>query len=137
MSRGRIGALVAAGLAMQAALLAAPASLPPGLRVVLACVTLVLLPGYAFVALGAMPPGGAWLAPGWALGFGVAWLGAQVLVTRMLHLPFTILTTWTLVTTTGLWLTVVLRRSRSTRPTSAVGGASLIALLGAVGVAAI
>ncbi|MBI3539605.1 MAG: hypothetical protein HY076_04980, partial [Candidatus Eisenbacteria bacterium] len=114
-----MAALVGAGLAAQALMLAAPGALPPALGVAFASAVLVLLPGYAFVALGAMPPGGAWLAPGWALGFGVAWLGFWVLVTRALHLPFTVLTWWSLVTTTALWAFVIGRRSRPSAPRGA------------------
>ncbi len=67
-------------------------ALPDGLRVALAFGVLVLLPGLAWHrAIGAPNPGGGWLAAGWALGFGVAWLGACVLVTRALGLPFTLL----------------------------------------------
>src|ERR1700740_2775299 len=97
--RGRTAILVVLGLAMHGLLLLVPpAPLTVWPRLVTAFATLILLPGYAFVALGARPPGGAWLAPGWALGFGVAWLGALVLVTRALGLSFTVLAGWSLVT---------------------------------------
>ncbi len=66
--------------------------LPDGIRVALALAVLVLLPGLAWCrAVGARVPGGGWLAAGWALGFGVAWLGVCVLVTRALGTPFTVL----------------------------------------------
>ena len=83
---------IVCGLAV-AGLLGAGAldALPEGLRVALAFGVLVLLPGLAWHrAIGAPNPGGGWLAAGWALGFGVAWLGACVLVTRALGLPFTV-----------------------------------------------
>jgi hypothetical protein len=152
LSRGRIAGLVATGLALQAVLLVAPQAMPLTFRVALAFVTLVMLPGYAFVALGAMPPGGAWLAPGWAFGLGVAWLGALVLATRALHLPFTVLAGASLVTSALLWLAVLARRGptgaaapsrdRPVRPqrvplTEDLNGLALIALLLAVAVAAI
>ena len=67
-------------------------ALPDGIRVALALGVLVLSPGFAWGrAIGAATPGGDWLAIAWALGFGVAWLGLCVLVTRALGLPFTVL----------------------------------------------
>lgn len=47
------------------------AALPEVARLGLALFALVVGPGYAFVALGAVPPGGLWLAPMWALACGV------------------------------------------------------------------
>lgn len=93
MSRARALLPLLAGLAL-AALLGAGAlnALPDGVRVMLALGLLVLLPGLAWCrAIGAPVPGGGWLTAGWALGLGVAWLGACVLVTRALGLPFTLL----------------------------------------------
>ena len=110
MSRRAAGWVAGIGLAVHAALATgALGVLPPAVRVVLAFLVLVLLPGHAFVALGARPPGHAWLAPGWALGFGVAWLAVQVLITRALGLPFTVLATWSLMTTALLWAVVLWR----------------------------
>ena len=101
---------VAAGLAIHALLAAgALGFLPGGARVVLAFLVLLMLPGYAAVARGVIPPGGAWLAPGWALGFGVAWLGALVLATRVLHLPFTLLGWGALAANAVLWAPVLMR----------------------------
>ena len=71
------------------------AGLPDGLRLALAFAALVLLPGHALLAATrALPPGGPWLASGWALGFGVLWMGLQVLLTRMAGAPFTLLSPW-------------------------------------------
>jgi len=96
--------IVVAGLLLHAVLAAeAPSALPEGARVALAFLVLVMLPGYAFVALGAVPPGGAWLAPGWALGLGVAWQGALILGTRALGMPFTVLAWGSLPATALLW----------------------------------
>ena len=68
------------------------AFLPDGVRLALAFVSLVVLPGLAWLAvIGAVPPGGAWLSPGWALGLGVAWQAALVLATHFLGVPFTAL----------------------------------------------
>ena len=65
MSRDRIFLLVGFGLALHALLAFGPHELiPVPLRLPLAFGVLVLLPGYAFVALAAAPPGGWWLAPG-------------------------------------------------------------------------
>ena len=84
------------GIALHAGLgLGPPDLLPAGLRVALAFVAFILLPGHALLAaVGVLPPGGRWLASGWALGLGVAWCGTLILVTRALHLPFTVLTAW-------------------------------------------
>ena len=108
--------VVAAGLAVHLLLAAgALGVLPPATRLALAFGVLVLLPGYAFVALGATPPGGAWLAPGWAFGFGVAWNAALVLATRALGLPFTVLVGWSAAATAAVWAAVGWRH-RATPP---------------------
>jgi len=66
--------------------------LPEAARVTLAFFVLVLWPGLGWArAIGVEPAGGRALALGWALGYGVAWLGLCVLVTRALALPFTVL----------------------------------------------
>lgn len=75
---------------------------PPSVRLALAFVALVLLPGEGWRrAIGAPAPGGALFGLGAALGYGVAWTGLAVLTTRMLGLPFTVLAAygapWTLV----------------------------------------
>jgi hypothetical protein len=104
MSRRAMIFTVALGLAVHALLAAgALAFLPGEARVALAFLVLVMLPGYAAVARGVVPPGGAWLAPGWALGFGVAWLGALVLATRAFHQPFTVLIWGALAANAVLW----------------------------------
>jgi len=85
--------LIAGGLVLHLLLAATPLAgmLPAMLRLGLAFGLVVLLPGYAFVACGAAPPGGTWLSPGWALGFGVAWNALLLLATHALGLPFTVL----------------------------------------------
>ena len=89
------------------------AGLPEGLRLTLAFAALVLLPGHALLAAtGALPPGGAWLSSSWALGFGVAWLGLLILLTRMLHLPFTVLATGAAIPSALLWLASLPARGR-------------------------
>ncbi len=110
-ARARVAPAVAAGFLVHAALaVGLPAALPETLRVALAFGALVMLPGAAFLALGLRPPGGAWLAPGWALGFGVAWLGALVLATRAAGVPFTVLASGSLAATAVLWGLVAWRR---------------------------
>ncbi|MFI5372771.1 MAG: hypothetical protein ACHQ52_14535, partial [Candidatus Eisenbacteria bacterium] len=79
-------------------------ALSPAARVALAFAALVLTPGLAFVAAGLTPPGGAWLAAGWALGFGVAWNALLVVVSMLLHRPFTIWVSGAAVTTPLLWI---------------------------------
>lgn len=106
MNRAR--ALVLAGLTLALPWLLASgalAGLPDALRLTLAFAALVLLPGHALLsATGALPPGGVWLSSSWALGFGVGWLGLLILVTRMLHMPFTVLTTGAALPSALLWL---------------------------------
>ena len=122
-TRTRAG-VVAAGILVHAALASGTLSaLPVEVRIALAFLTLVMLPGYAFVALGARPPGGAWLAPGWALGFGVAWLGLLVLATRALGVPFTTLAWWALPADALLW-GVALRWGVRSRATEAAPAAT-------------
>ncbi len=110
MTRARALALGLASLAFHAALLAgAGAALPGPVRVALAFGVLVLVPGWAFVALGARPPGGSWLAAGWALGFGVAWASALALLAHTLVPSFLPLTLWMLPANAALWGVVVWR----------------------------
>lgn len=78
-------ALLVHGLLLGGAL----AAVPPGLRVLLGAAVLVLAPGAALLRLGLVPPGGPLFAAGWALGFGVAWNAALVLVARALGHPVT------------------------------------------------
>ena len=112
MSRRAQGLTVAAGLGVHALLAAgALGALPPGARTALAFLVLVMLPGYAPVAFGLRPPGGAWLAPGWALGFGVAWQGAMILATRALALPIHVLVWGSLATTALIWAPVLVAPS--------------------------
>ena len=74
MSKSRAAVLAALQLALHLLVLTgALASRPDGARLALAFVAIVMLPGHGWLAaIGASPPGGSWLAPGWALGLGVA-----------------------------------------------------------------
>jgi len=114
MSRTR--ALMFAVLTLAAAFLLDSGMLagwPQGVRLALALAALVLLPGHALLAtLGALPPGGAWLASGWALGLGIAWLGLLILLTRIFHLPFTLLAPWGALPSAALWLLAARRESQ-------------------------
>lgn len=63
---------------------------PVLIRLAVALVTLVLLPGLGWLsALGTAPAGGRWLAVGWALPLGVAWAGLLVLACHLTGVPFT------------------------------------------------
>ncbi len=112
--------LLAAGLALQLGLLGGALSfLPAPSRVALAFAVLVVLPGWAFVHLGLVPPGGASLAPMWAAGFGVAWNALLVLLTRSLGLPFTVIVAWSALATAALWLVAIAIRRASGPPAPA------------------
>jgi hypothetical protein len=104
MRGGRVPWLAVIGLAVQAALLLDGfASVPVAGRLALALFALVLVPGYAVLALGTGPPGGPLLAPAWAFGLGVAWNGALVMATIALGLPFTVWVAGSLASTAALW----------------------------------
>ena len=146
MTRNRVFLVVAATLALHALLAFGPHDLIPApLRLLIAFGALVLLPGYAFVSLTAAPPGGWWLAPGWALGFGVAWTGLLVLATRALGQPFTPLAALTIPANAVLWTLVLAhpRRfgagQRVALPVAAPGslGASRVALAAVLAAAAV
>lgn len=115
--RSRVAPGVLAGLGIALHLLlasgaAAPGgalAVPAGLRLALAFAVLVLVPGLALLRLTALPPGGAWLAAGWALGLGVAWQGLLVLVTRAMGLPFTVLAGWSAAGSAVLWALALAR----------------------------
>ena len=110
MTRGRAIGVAAGSLVVHGALLAGVTSALPGpLRLAAAFAVLVLVPGWAFVALGARPPGGAWLAAGWAFGLGVAWNAALVLLARAAGLPFLSLLPWTPLTSVLPWGLVLWR----------------------------
>jgi hypothetical protein len=135
----RVAALVVTLLLVQGALrLGVLSALPEMLRLALAFATLVLLPGLAFVALGARPPGGAAFAPVWALGFGVAWNAILVLITRLFGLRFTVLADASLPITAFLWLAVAWR-ARGASPSrvrpDGLSGPALAAVLVAAGLA--
>ena len=141
MSRARtLGvALVALGLLLHLALaLGLLRALPPGIRLGLAFACLVLLPGYAWVRLTALPPGGWWLSPSWALGMGVMWNALLVLATRILGLPFTVLSTWAAAANALLWAAaLVLARGPVPAAGSALGRVSRWAILAAAGLSAL
>lgn len=115
--RVRMAALLAAALATHALLVSgALGGLPVFVRLLLAFGALVLLPGHGWLAaIGELPPGGALLAPAWALGLGIGWLALQVLVTRMLHVPFTVLAAWSAPAGALPWL-VAMRAAPAVRP---------------------
>jgi len=111
-------------------------ALPASLRLALAFGAVVLLPGYAWIRLGALPPGGWWLSAGWAFGLGVAWNAVLVLAARALGLPFTVLATWGAAANAVLWA-VALRRARGPAPApgSGLGRASRVAIALAAAIA--
>jgi hypothetical protein len=110
MTRPHAAVVMGASLALHGLLLGgALAALPGPLRLVLAFAVLILTPGAAFVALGARPPGGRWLAGGWAFGFGVAWCAALALLARVAQVSFLALLPWTPLTSVLPWTAVVLR----------------------------
>ena len=128
MIRPRVAGLVACSLAVHGLLLSGVASALPGpLRLAAAFAVLLLVPGWAFVVLGARPPGGAWLAAGWAFGFGVAWNAALVLLTRVAGLPFLALLPWTPLTSVLPWGLVLWRPGGS--PAARAPGLSRAAVL--------
>ena len=130
-ARTRVILVVAAGLIAQLALAAGGlGALSVAARVTLAFVTMILLPGGAFVSLLGAPPGGRVLAPGWALGFGIAWNGVLVLLTRAFGAPFTVLAWWSVPLSAALWTFVMLRPpGRDEPPPPRLGGAALGAVL--------
>jgi hypothetical protein len=140
MSGRRALVFALAGLAVHVLLLSgAGALLPLGVRLVLAFTVLVLLPGHGWLAaVGVCPPGGAWLASGWALGLGVLALASQVLLVRALGLPFTILHAWSAVAAALAWLAAwrLAPRSRGDAtpglPPAALAAVALAALVAAV-----
>lgn len=141
MRRAPVVALVLA-LALHALLASGTlAAWPAEARLVLAAVVLVLLPGHGWLAaIGARPAGSAWLASGWALGFGVAWLSLQAMVTRMLHVPFTVLAVGSAVPGVLPWIVAALRPRANDgsfrRGDDAIGGPALAAIALAVAFAA-
>jgi hypothetical protein len=139
VTRLRAIGLVACSLVVHGLLFSGVASALPGpLRLVAAFTVLILVPGGAFVVLGARPPGGAWLAAGWAFGFGVAWNAALVLLTRAAGLPFLSLLSWTPITSVLPWGLVVWRAggTQAVRERGLARAAVLAVLLAAVFAAA-
>lgn len=140
MTRSRAAVLAVLQLALHLLVLSgALASLPDGARLALAFVAIVMLPGHGWLAaLRARPPGGGWLAPGWALGLGVAWQGALVLGTHVLHQPFTALAGAGAALSLLPWAVVAARRPDEARPepAPALRGAALAAVMLAAALAA-
>lgn len=137
-ARTRAIGLVAIGLVVQLALSAGGLGfLPVAARIGLAFVTLILLPGFAFVSLFTAPPGGRVLAPGWALGFGIAWNAGLALLTHVLSAPFTALMIWSVPLTAMLWIVAIVRfPAGHANPAPALRGAALGAVLLAAALAA-
>ena len=104
MTRGRAIGVSVGSLVVHVLLLAGGAAVLPGpLRLVAAFAVLILVPGWAFVALGARPPGGPWLAAGWVFGFGVAWSAALLLLAHAGGMSFLALLPWTPLTSVLPW----------------------------------
>jgi hypothetical protein len=138
--RSRAAVLAAAQVALHLALLSgALAFLPDGARLALAFVALVLLPGHGWLAaIGASPPGGAWVSPGWALGLGVAWQAGLVLATHFLRVPFTALALPGAALSLLPWAVVAARRppaGGATTPAPALAGPALVGVLAAAAIA--
>ncbi len=113
MSRRGVLGIVVASLVLHVSLLVhGLAWLPDPVRLAIALAVVVLVPGWAFVALGARPPGGAWLAAAWAFGLGVAWDAALVGLVAATGRSFLGLLGWLPLTSVLPW-TVVLVRGRS------------------------
>lgn len=118
-SRAAWATFAVIGLMAHALLLSgALAAWPAAVRVLIAALVTFLVPGFAFVRLGLRPPGGMLLAPGWALGFGVAWNAALVLLVRAAGRPVTGLEHVSWATTALLWGVALLapRRAQLTAP---------------------
>lgn len=80
-------ATLALGLTLQAGLWAGS---PDPVRLAVAFLAIVLLPGLGWLAaIGTRPAGGAWLASAWALPLGVAWAGLLVWACHLAGVPFT------------------------------------------------
>ena len=102
---------------------------PDGWRLALALAVLVLSPGLAWrKAIGAPGPG-AWITIGWALGYGIAWLGLGILLTRMVGLPFTVLVEagapWAVLP----WLAAALLAPKKGPPAEGIGRAASVAIV--------
>lgn len=112
--------------------------LPEGARLTLAFVAVVLLPGAGWLTVvGARVPGGALLAPGWALGLGVAWQSLLVLAAHAAGAPFTGLAAWGAALSLLPWAVVAARRPPAARAAAAPGSESIAGVaLAAVLVAA-
>lgn len=106
-----LGALLHLALRQEQAL-----SWPEPVRVAAALFALVLLPGLAFVRLAGAPPGGAWTAPGWALGYGVLWNAALVMALHFSGQPFTRLAALAPVTSLLPWAAALLEPARPHEP---------------------
>ena len=142
MTRRRAAVLAASQLAIHLLVLSgALAFLPDGVRLALAFVGVVLLPGAGWLAaIGARVPGGAWLAPGWALGLGVAWQAALVLATQLANAPFTVLAGAGAAASLLPWAVAAARgagpRPPAAAPRDSLTGPALAAVLAAAALAA-
>jgi hypothetical protein len=135
VSRPRAVPVALAALALHALLLAHGAPWLPGpLRLALALAVLVLAPGWAFVALGARPPGGAWLAAGWAFGLGIAWNAAGIALVAALGQSFLAFGRWAPLAGLLPWVLVVARGRAGVRsaPDVLPRAAALAVLLAAL-----
>ncbi|NOT34459.1 MAG: hypothetical protein HOP12_09850 [Candidatus Eisenbacteria bacterium] len=123
------------GVALHALLLAgALDAAPAAVRVAAAGFALVVAPGFAACALGVVPPGGARLAAGWALGFAVAWNALWLLIAHASGMSFLVLARALLALDAALWVTVWIigRRARATPAAARAPGwsrAATIALM--------
>ena len=130
---GGLAGLAAAALLQQGML----APLPAFVRLTLAFLVLVIWPGIAWrLAIGSPGPGGAILAPGWALGFGVAWLGLGILLSRVAGLPFTVLSANGAPWAALPWLAATLWAPAEPARTTPLGRSATLAVLAAALLAA-
>ena len=111
MSRRACVVAAAAGAVLHGALLAGVlGGVPLTWRLLAAFLVLVVSPGAAFVALGVVPPARGGFAPVWAVGFGIAWNAALVLLCDRLDVSFLELRGPALALTTLLWIVAAVRR---------------------------
>lgn len=128
--RGPWIAAAAAALGLHALLLGgALAGLPPVARVVLSGAAVLLGPGFAFLRLGLVPPGGLLPGAGWALGFGVAWNAVLVLVLEWAGVSFLALELWALPAHGALWIVALAAGRPAAPPAEPLGRGPRLAIL--------